>query len=117
MPIQYRHDSKSIGWIYLPEIVSAEDSALETAALEAHRTLFESPNLHPTSVQTIRWKNAIPRYGLGHWALQERIRQFHLSTPSIRLSGNHLFGVAVKDCIRVGQEHANHFIQTLAPQV
>ena len=106
-----------LGGSIMPDIVSAEDSTLETVALQAHRTLFESPNLHPKSVHTIRWTNAIPRYGLGHWSLQERIRQFHLSTPTIRLSGNHLFGVAVKDCIRVGQEHANHFIHTLAPQV
>lgn len=100
-----------------PEMVSAEDSTLESIALKAHRTLFDSPNLHPTSVHTIRWKDAIPRYSLGHWALQERMHQFHHSTPSIRLSGNHLFGVAVKDCIRIGQEHANHFIHTLSPQI
>ena len=106
-----------LGGSIVPDIVFAEDSVLESIALEAHRTLFDSPNLRPTSVQTIRWKHAIPRYGSGHWALQERMHQFHRSNQTLRLSGNHLFGVAVKDCIRIGQEHANHFIHTLAQQV
>ena len=100
----------------MPEIVSNDNSILESVALDAHRSLFKSPKLHPTSVHTIRWTDAIPRYRIGHWEKQEKIRHFHQTEPLLRLSGNHLFGVAVKDCIRVGREHAHHFIHTLSPK-
>ena len=105
-----------LGGSIMPEIVSTDDTQLQSIALDAHRILFNSPNLNPTSVHTIRWTHAIPRYGIGHWAMQERIHHFHQSNPFLRLSGNHLFGVAVKDCIRVGQEYAHHFIHTLSPK-
>ena len=68
-----------LGGSIVPDIVFADDSVLQSISLEAHRTLFDSPNLRPTSVQTIRWKNAIPRYGPGHWAFQKRMHQFHQS--------------------------------------
>ena len=106
-----------LGGSIVPNVVSEPDAVLEAIALEAHRELFNSPNITPTSVRTIRWTNAIPRYSIGHWHLQERMRAFHNDHPTIRLSGNHLFGVAVKDCIRIGQEHANHFIHTLSPKI
>lgn len=105
-----------LGGSIVPEIVSNEDVRLQSIALDAHRTLFQSPNLNPTSVHTIRWTHAIPRYAIGHWEMQKRIHHFHQSNPFLRLSGNHLFGVAVKDCIRVGQEHAQHFIHTVSPK-
>lgn len=106
-----------LGGSIVPSVVSEPDHVLEGIALEAHRSLFNSPNIVPTAVQTIRWTNAIPRYGIGHWRLQERMHAFHEAHSTIRLSGNHLFGVAVKDCIRVGQEHAKHFIHTLSPKI
>ena len=105
-----------LGGSIAPEIVTTSDEHLQSIALQGHREAFDCPNLSPTNVGTIRWRRAIPQYSIGHWALQERIRTFHNCNPSIRLSGNHLFGVAVKDCIRVGYEHAQHFIHTTPPK-
>jgi|GEM_PF-6347221 len=105
-----------LGGSIAPEIVSTSDEHLQSLALQGHREAFDCPNLSPTNVRTIRWHRAIPRYSIGHWALQERIRTFHNTNPLIRLSGNHLFGVAVKDCIRIGYEHAQHFIHTVPPK-
>ena len=106
-----------LGGSIAPDIVDASDSELQNIALQGHRDAFDCPNLSPSNVRTIRWSKAIPQYRIGHWALQERIRSFHDDHPSIRLSGNHLFGVAVKDCIRIGYEHAQHFIHTHTPKL
>ena len=104
-----------LGGSIAPELVGESNQTLEQIALTAHRTLFDCPNLAATHVQTIRWERAIPRYKIGHWSLQKEISEFHRQQGGIRLSGNHLFGVAVKDCIRVGKEHAQHFLHTLSP--
>lgn len=103
-----------LGGAIAPSLLEQSDVDLEKVALQAHRDIFQCPNLSPFQVHTVRWDKAIPRYQVGHWQRQQQCHQFHQSTPHLRLSGNHLFGVAVKDCIRIGKEHATHFISTLS---
>lgn len=98
-----------LGGAIVPEMIDRTDEQIIEIALNKHRSLFHSPNATPSFVQVIRWSNGIPQYTVGHQVRQHAIQTFHEQNPNIRLSGNHIFGVSIKDCIRIGREHATDF--------
>lgn len=98
-----------LGGAIAPDMIHLTDLELQEIVLTKHRILFDSPNANPSFVQVIRWPKGIPQYTVGHQTRQHAIHNFHQQNPHIRLSGNHIFGVSIKDCIRIGREHANDF--------
>ena len=101
-----------LGGSIVPSIVEESDTSLKAMALHHHQTLFKSPNLTPSFAEVIKWSQAIPQYNVGHLSIQDEVHQFHSQHPHLRISGNHLFGVAIKDCIRTSKEFSNHFTQS-----
>lgn len=98
-----------LGGAVAPNMIHLTDSELTEIVVSKHRSLFDSPNATPSFVQIIRWQNGIPQYTVGHQVRQQNIHNFHQENPTLRLSGNHIFGVSIKDCIRIGREHATDF--------
>lgn len=100
-----------LGGSIQPDIVQKSNQELMHLALKRHQQIFKSPNLQSQKSLVIKHPMGIPKYPVGHIKIQEQITQFHQEHPNIRLSGNHLFGVAIKDCIRNAHHIAQHFIQ------
>ena len=98
-----------LGGSIRPEVVTKSNQELMAIALKRHQQIFNSPNLQSTNTLVIKHPLGIPKYPKGHLQIQQYISQFHQKHPNIRLSGNHLFGVAIKDCIRNAHSISQHF--------
>ena len=99
-----------LGGSIVPTIISKDNQELQDLVLRHHEKLFGSLKTRPAHMMVVKYKQAIPRYEKGHFEIQKEVRQFHLQNPTIRLSGNHLFGVAVKDCIRQSKKTVSDFL-------
>ena len=99
-----------IGGSIRPEEIHKDSQDLAAMVIEHHRRLFGFRGDAPLHYDVIKHPMAIPRYQKGHLHIQQEIRAFHQHHPTLRLSGNHLFGVAVKDCIRQSKESVSDFI-------
>ena len=99
-----------LGGSIVPKMVEQSEQELQQLVLKHHERLFGPLQSPPIRFTVVKHRNAIPRYEKGHLAIQETISNFHQQHPTIRLSGNHLFGVAVKDCIRVSKEMVQNFL-------
>jgi len=98
-----------LGGSICPDVVQKSNQELMHLALSRHQKIFDTPNLQHQRALVIKHPLGIPKYPKGHLKIQEAVENFHQSYPNIRLSGNHLFGVAVKDCIRNAKVISQHF--------
>ena len=101
-----------LGGSIVPKIKEKDSQELQSLVLKHHEKLFGSLRTQPSYIKVIKHQNAIPRYEKGHLEIQNEIHQFHQQNPTIRLSGNSLFGVAVKDCIRQSKLSVHDFLET-----
>jgi oxygen-dependent protoporphyrinogen oxidase len=89
-----------------PEVLSLSDADLLSKARSAAEALI-GPFPAFTDQRIFRHPDAIPQYHLGH---PERVAALRLSEeglPGLFLTGHHLEGIAVKDCIRTGESTAS----------
>ena len=100
-----------IGGSIVPEMMNKSQQELQAQVLAHHESLFGKCQKPPLHCTVVKHQDAIPRYEKGHLALQKEIEAFHQLNPSLRLSGNHLFGVAVKDCIRQSKSSVLDFLE------
>lgn len=98
-----------MGGSICPNMLDKTDMELQHISLEMHQKLFHSPLLQSQRQTVIRHRLGIPQYDTQHISLHEHVRELHKNYPHLRLSGNHLFGVAIKDTIRNSKEIATHF--------
>ena len=100
-----------MGGSIMPEMLNKSQQELQAQVLAHHESLFGKCQAAPLHCTVVKYQDAIPRYEKGHFSLQKEILSFHNQHPSLRLSGNHLFGVAVKDCIRQSKSSVLDFLE------
>ena len=66
-------------------------------------TLFGEPSGPPSFQQVIRHHTGIPGYRPGHRVRVATVREAVGALPGLHLIGNHLEGIGVKDCAKVGE--------------
>ena len=89
-----------------PNILQLSDVEIRTAVEVLHQNLFGIRQQQAMSISLIRHPQAIPCYGLDHPRLHQLVEDHHSAFPDLRLLGNHLFGVGIKDCIRNAWQQA-----------
>ena len=79
-----------------------DDALQDRVRAEVDRTMEASRP--PADIRMLRWKHALPVFGLGH---ANRIATIRRSLPAgVALAGAYLEGFGVPDCIRTGREAA-----------
>jgi oxygen-dependent protoporphyrinogen oxidase len=89
-----------------PEVLAAGDDDLLARARFAAETLI-GPFPPFAAHRVFRHAKAIPQYHLGHLERVAALRETEESLPGLFLTGHHLDGIAVKDCIRAGEATAS----------
>lgn len=100
-----------LGGSILPDMIQKDHQRLQALVLNHHEKLFGRLQAEPSYLEVVKHSQAIPRYEKGHFDIQNEITQFHRQNPTIRLSGNSLFGVAVKDCVRQSKASVQDFLE------
>jgi oxygen-dependent protoporphyrinogen oxidase len=104
--------------IYASEHVEGlDDGALEAHALEdLGRALGPDAGRRVVLSRIRRWKDVIPRYGVGH---ARRMHALDLSVrralPGLFLAGNYTGGVSVEERLTFGRELASEIADVLRP--
>ena len=86
-------------------MLQLSDAELRSAVEELHQKLFGAPAASDAHFY-VRHRQAIPCYGLQHPRLHQLVMEHHRAVPTLRLLGNHLFGVGIKDCVRNASQQA-----------
>ena len=89
-----------------PNVLQLSDAELRSAVEELHQKLFGARQQQAMRISLIRHRQAIPCYGLQHPRLHQLVMEHHRAVPTLRLLGNHLFGVGIKDCVRNASQQA-----------
>lgn len=90
-----------IGGARQAELVDLPDEELVPLVRAELTAIFEGPMPAPTFHRTIRWRQGIPQYTLGHAARVDRIEA---ALPAqITLAGNGVYGASVADCVARGE--------------
>jgi len=95
-----------IGGARYPQVKDWSDEQVVACATAAHTTLFGTATKPPLETQVFRYDRGIPQYNLGHADRVQRAMAAE-QLPGLFLTGNHLHGIAVKDCARSGRDVAN----------
>ena len=102
-----------VGGSIKPQLVGLDDDALVARVRAAsERLLGPLPQVSRSAV--FRHPQGIPQYTLGHRGRVARVRAGEARLPGLFLTGNHLEGVAVKDCVRDGERTASRVAAFLA---
>ena len=80
-----------------PEIINFTDEQVYNLILEENRQTL-GIDYDADIKKIIRWKEAIPVYGMGHWKLIERIEKF-TENSGLFVTGNAFYGVSMNDCV------------------
>jgi protoporphyrinogen/coproporphyrinogen III oxidase len=83
-----------------PEVMGMDREQLLSATRSVHRKLFGTERAAPLQIEVFKHYQAIPIYEPGHHRRQLAVQAAQNRHPGLYFVGNHLFGVAVKDCIR-----------------
>jgi oxygen-dependent protoporphyrinogen oxidase len=94
-----------IGGTRNPLALDATDDVLLEGALSGCQALLGALPT-PSAIRIYRYPDAIPQYTLGHLERVQRVRDLEDREIGLFLTGNHLDGVAVKDCIRSAEQTA-----------
>lgn len=100
-----------LGGAVHPELLSLDDQALEQRARQALAAIFGwEQGLRLRALY--RYPRGIPVYGPGHLARVARARAAEARLPGLVLCGNHLDGVAIKDCARGAEAAVGRLLRT-----
>jgi protoporphyrinogen/coproporphyrinogen III oxidase len=91
-----------VGGAIDPASVEDDDATLEEKVLGDLDRMFGLVGA-PSFVRIVRHARGIPQYTIGHAARVEAVRRAEQRHPGLYFTGNHLDGVAVKDCVRAGE--------------
>ncbi len=80
----------------------ASDEEIQQAVMMdlRHMMKIEKP---PRAVSIARWPRSMPQYEIGHRERINKIREYELQFPGLRLTGNAFEGIGIPDCIRLGK--------------
>jgi len=89
-----------------PQAIQATDEELLMRAIQGLESLLgKLPT--PCATRIHRYPSAIPQYTMGHLDRVRSVRTLEAQENGLFFTGNHLDGVAVKDCIRNAEETAS----------
>ena len=89
-----------------PDVLNGSDDDLLARARGATEAML-GPLPAFTDPRVFRHPGAIPQYHLGHLERVAALRETEEGLPGLFLTGHHLDGIAVKDCIRAGEAIAS----------
>ena len=89
-----------------PDVLAPTDDDLLARARAAAETLM-GPFPPFADHRVFRHPSALPQYHLGHPERVSSLRETEADLPGLFLTGHHLEGIAVKDCIRAGEATAS----------
>jgi len=98
-----------IGGAMYPEVANLDDQSLTRLALDAITAMVGRPP-PPDLVRVSRHPRGIPQYAPGHRARVALVRVEEARNPGLYFGGNHLAGIGVKDCARVGEGIAKQIL-------
>lgn len=99
-----------------PEVIDYEEDAIQSIVEKELREMLKVERLEFLNIT--RWKRAIPQYTLGYGKYLELAQTFERENPGLFLTGNHLFGISVADCIRASYsvvKRVEEFIRQTTP--
>ncbi len=102
-----------VGGALRPALVGVADEDLIKVVGQANEQLL-GPVPDGARSWVFRHPKGIPQYTLGHLDRVRRARGAEARHPGLFLTGNHLDGVAVKDCVRDGERVAQRVAGFLA---
>ena len=84
-----------------------EEEALVQGVLEdLERALGERPRAKVAAAASVRWPEAIPRYGVGHRDRMDRVLRSASTLRGLTLAGNWHGGISIDDRIAAGRAAA-----------
>ena len=96
-----------------PQALEATDETLLMRAIDGMESLVgKLPT--PSATRIYRHPSGIPQYTMGHLDRVRSVRELEEQENGLFFTGNHLEGVAVKDCIRNAEETASRVKQELS---
>jgi len=102
-----------LGGALQPEMFELEDGEMIRRVGDDLRALL-GITAAPLFAQVMRWPRSMPQYRVGHRDLSKRIHQRMELLPGLALAGNAFNGPGLPDCIRSGEEAADHLLKQLA---
>ena len=96
-----------VGGVCDPDAVDLTDETLlslvRRAQQQAFGHLYPGLELPCTFSSVVRWRDAIPQYGVGHReAMARAVAAVEQTWPGVTLAGNHLHGINVNDAAHSG---------------
>lgn len=95
-----------LGGAPAPSTLDDDDDDLVRRTINAIERFLGKAKAPPRLTHVHRHPRGIPQYTLGHPDRVARIRELEARWPGLVLTGNHLDGVGVKDCVRDGERAA-----------
>jgi oxygen-dependent protoporphyrinogen oxidase len=93
-------------FLAFPEsLLERDDRHVVAVAIEALRPILGIEG-DPLFARVHRWREALPRYTVGHPARMEGIERRLASTPGVWVAGAAYRGVGIPDCVRQGERAA-----------
>lgn len=92
-----------VGGAILPEAAALDEQAL-LGRVRAHlQRCLGAPREAPRWTRVIRHPIGIPQLAVGHPAQVAALEAAQRAHPGLHITGNYLYGVGVKDCVRAGE--------------
>ncbi len=83
-----------------------DDEILQIVAKELREVL--GIQTEPRFARVYKWKEAMAQYNVGHLERLKRIEVLRTQLSGLFFAGNSYSGIGVPDCVRSGQQAANH---------
>jgi oxygen-dependent protoporphyrinogen oxidase len=87
-------------------LLGRDDRAVTATALQALRPILGLED-EPRLARVHRWREALPRYAVGHPTRRAQIERRLASIPGLYLAGAAYRGVGIPDCVRDGEKAAD----------
>lgn len=107
-----------VGGALQPELLELSDAELVTLVRQELGELVALTG-EPELAEVVRWPTSMPQYHVGHLDLVVQIEQLAAKHTGLALAGNAYRGVGIPQCIRSGEqaaEHITHFLSNLGAQ-
>ena len=98
-----------LGGALQPQLLDLADHELEQIARAELNELIGAQG-EPIASQSVRWRQAMPQYHVGHLELVDKIEQTVATLPGLELAGNAYRGVGIPFCIRSGEQAAERLL-------
>jgi len=105
----------SLGGLLDPTAVDLPEEVIQHLMMsELALALGQSKLPEPEVFRTVRWRNRMPQYNVGHLRRMDAVRRLvETDVPEISLAGNWVKGVTVDACVRRAREASRETLDAL----